>query len=706
MATAFTLTSEPGARDRYDITLYQMGFRLGGKGASGRNRQFHERIEEHGLHVWLGFYENAFRAMRACYEELDRAAGAPLATWQDAFKKHSYVVLMDQMGDTWSPWAFNFPENDQVPGDSPVPPLPDVWGYFKQLLEWLDRHLELHPELKKRHAQAPTLAESFWRALSGDIEDLTRDIEEAARGLLDIVKKGVIGQALTLARRYAEALVGEMKYRRRHHLAIARLLVDYRERMQADLESAMTSDPDLRRAWILLSLGLTMGIGMLVDGVITEGFDAIEGEEWTSWLRRHGAGKLVTDSALVRGMYDLVFGFEGGDPKRRAFAAGTAMRSTLSIVFDYRGAIFWKMQAGMGDTVFGPFYEVLKKRGVRFEFFHQVERLELSDDGKSIRALRIGRQVWLRDHKEHPEREYRPLIDVKGLPCWPSEPLYDQIDEKQAAELVARRIDLESPTSGWEPCERRTLHIGSDFDVVVLAIPPGAQREICADLIATSPAYRSMVDRVQTVATQAAQLWLEPNLEGLGWKRQSPVLDAYADSLNTWADMTHLIQREDWPRSANLHNIAYFCGPMMDVDGDGQPFPSHEAAIEHVKKDTIQWMSNNAGTLWPNAAPPGDPKALDYRHLVARPGAVGLQRMEQQYFRANTEGSERYVLSVPGSSFYRMKAGGSGFSNLVLAGDWTDNGFLNAGCIEAATMSGMQAARAISGFYHDIAWEL
>src|SRR5262249_5475563 len=161
------------------------------------------------------------------------------------------------------------------------------------------------------------------------------------------------------------------------------------------------------------------------------------------WLRRHGANDLLTNSALVRGLYDLVFAFENGDPERRCFAAGTAMRSTMSIVFEYRGAIFWKMQAGSGDTVFAPFYEVLEKSGVRFEFFQEAESLELSDDGQTIRAIRMGRQVWLRDHREHPEREYSPLVDVKGLPCWPSEPLYDQIDEAQAKELVARGIDLE-----------------------------------------------------------------------------------------------------------------------------------------------------------------------------------------------------------------------------------------------------------------------
>ena len=54
------------------VTVYQRGWRLGGKGASSRG--VHGRIEEHGLHVWLGYYDNAFRVMREVYDELDRPA--------------------------------------------------------------------------------------------------------------------------------------------------------------------------------------------------------------------------------------------------------------------------------------------------------------------------------------------------------------------------------------------------------------------------------------------------------------------------------------------------------------------------------------------------------------------------------------------------------------------------------------------------------
>ena len=72
LTTAFELTSTPELRARYDVTLYQLGWRLGGKGASGRNREIANRIEEHGLHIWMGLYENAFKVMRETYRELGR----------------------------------------------------------------------------------------------------------------------------------------------------------------------------------------------------------------------------------------------------------------------------------------------------------------------------------------------------------------------------------------------------------------------------------------------------------------------------------------------------------------------------------------------------------------------------------------------------------------------------------------------------------
>ena len=82
LSSIFEITNDPNWKDKYEsITVYQMGWRLGGKGASGR-RPPYGRIEEHGLHVWLGFYNNSFDAIQRAYAELDRPKGTPLATWK------------------------------------------------------------------------------------------------------------------------------------------------------------------------------------------------------------------------------------------------------------------------------------------------------------------------------------------------------------------------------------------------------------------------------------------------------------------------------------------------------------------------------------------------------------------------------------------------------------------------------------------------
>ncbi|MDP5362768.1 MAG: NAD(P)-binding protein, partial [Paracoccaceae bacterium] len=82
ITSAYAITQQPNWQDKYEITLYQLGWRLGGKGASGRNMKHAGRIEEHGLHIWAGFYENGFRLMRDCYDQLNvtglRSPDAPL----------------------------------------------------------------------------------------------------------------------------------------------------------------------------------------------------------------------------------------------------------------------------------------------------------------------------------------------------------------------------------------------------------------------------------------------------------------------------------------------------------------------------------------------------------------------------------------------------------------------------------------------------
>jgi hypothetical protein len=81
--------------------------------------------------------------------------------------------------------------------------------------------------------------------------------------------------------------------------------------------------------------------------------------------------------------------------------------------------------------------------------------------------------------------------------------------------------------------------------------------------------------------------------------------------------------------------------------------------------------------------------------LHATPSRQGSDRLLDQFFQANTDPSDLYVQSLPGTDRFRLRADESGYTNLFLAGDWTDSG-LNAGCIESAVMSGLRAANAVT----------
>ena len=143
MATAYELSRTPQLRQKYEITVYQLGWRLGGKGASGRDSRpgYGQRIQEHGLHVWAGFYENAFRMMRECFDALDRPAGTPLSVCYDpdrpgdsAFLPHNCVTVEERIDGGWQHWVVELPETDGVPGDG-GDVLPSPWELTKMLME-------------------------------------------------------------------------------------------------------------------------------------------------------------------------------------------------------------------------------------------------------------------------------------------------------------------------------------------------------------------------------------------------------------------------------------------------------------------------------------------------------------------------------------------------------------------------------------------
>jgi len=49
LSAAHELTDYEGWQNNYEITLYQIGWRLGGKTSTGRSQC--DRVEEHGIHI-------------------------------------------------------------------------------------------------------------------------------------------------------------------------------------------------------------------------------------------------------------------------------------------------------------------------------------------------------------------------------------------------------------------------------------------------------------------------------------------------------------------------------------------------------------------------------------------------------------------------------------------------------------------------------
>lgn len=640
LAAAWRL-SEPGWREHFSsITVLERSGRLGGKGASSRGR--HGRIEEHGLHVWLGHYDNAFRLVRECYAELDRERTDPLCpirTWRDAFFPAGQVGLFDRGAHGWDPWVARFSGNPLLPGE------PRITGHSMTLAELVTRaallirdfyaSLDLAPE----RVPAVTLSASFRPPRSSRPAT-------AYRGLASTVL-AVTQQLLVIAGQGAGRLAGPP--------GAAAINATFAPLLSVLVPGLRTNAAARRLHELIDHVRVTL-LGMALDRLTDhrEAYDAINHLDLREWLHRHGAHPSTLNSSIVRGLYDLAFAYEGGDPARPRAAAGWAVFGAAKLWFEYQGSFFWKMRAGMGDVVFAPLYQALLARGVRFRFFSPVTELVPEADGSAIRSVVVSRETG-------PE-VYEPLTRIKGLPCFGSEP------------------------AAPAPPEHEELRRGEDFDQLVFAIPPGAARLVCGLLGAQRAGWWEMLDGIGTVATHAFQLWLTPDERSLGWAHPGTTMSAFARPFETWASMSHLIEFENWPGVEPPRTLGYFCSSVPETGGaEGSRVRTREAAIGYLRRSSRHF--------WPAAVDPG---TGEFRWELLCGDGVGPDRFDSQFWTANTDPSDRYVQYLPGTDRHRLRPDGSGYANMVLAGDWTDCGY-NVGCIESAVLSGLQAANALLG---------
>jgi uncharacterized protein with NAD-binding domain and iron-sulfur cluster len=694
LTTAFELTNSDGWQDQYDITVYQLGWRLGGKGASGRNHQIADRIEEHGLHVWLGFYENAFHLIRQAYDECAQknlAPDSPFRTWQDAFLRQDSATNMEQTPQGWAPWTLHFCRNDQLPGE---PALfdrkegpPTAWDLMVMAVERMCRKLTSIEEILStprsplRNWLSGRLHRLAWWHVPGWISSvfykLAMLVESAAFHVLADVVKALDPDPSQHTEEMKRTLLG--------------LLERITGKVLCELEKLADQDASLRHILLLVDSAIAMVRGIIVDGVLTSGFERIDKFDLIEWLTRNGCRN--PRNPFVRAGYSALFAYYKGDPQQPNVSAATAVYGILRMMFTYRGSMFWRLKAGMGDTIFAPLYLVLKARKVKFEFFHRVTNVGLNREKSLVETVTFDVQATLRN----PCRSYQPLYAVKGLPCWPNEPFYNQLVD---GDMLAP-FDLESDYTPWHGRNgSKTLQRGLHFDDVVLGIPPGATCWICRELAAARPEWANMLTKVATVQTQAMQFWLHETSVDLGYPVQpdgeKPAVTAFVEPYDTWADMTHVIPMENWRLEDDVKSIAYFCNAFQDAARIPPPFTDPEfpaQQLERVRRMALQFLNGRGDiqVLWPNCGLP-----FQWNLFVDRYGQRGDTVLNSQFFRANIDGTERYVLSVKGSGPFRLHPGNSGFANLFLAGDWTYN-VLNAGCVEAAVISGRLASHAICG---------
>ena len=667
LAAAWQLTATPALRQRFEVTVYQLGWRLGGKGASGRAPQEApggraQRIEEHGLHIWFGFYEHAFRMLRGAYEESGLAAGE--RWWTVPFEKCDSICLYEQRADdTWARQVINLPRRGGSergpPTESRRPPLGRVIARTTRLLATGVR-AELGVKGRRRIWAGDEPSESGLATAASILDQLAAEMDRVESPLKLDADDGA-GEAVRGVHR-----VAGRPPRVKHEAAVDGLIERLR-RQVGELGSELPEQlaADRARLWSgVLELVAASLAGIVHDDVLWQGFAVLDHQDLREWLGRHGASEeTLQRSPILRGLYDLTFAYRAGDKRRPSLAAGKGLQSLLMMI-NYEGSFLWRMRAGMGDVVFAPLYLALKQRGVRFQFFSRVTQLRLMPGLPIVDAVELIREATVPAGAD----EYDPIERIGDWWCWPAAPYEDQLGR-------------------FEPRAEK-LNRGVDFDEVVLAIPVGALNDLCGELGQANPRFRHMLERAETVRTKAFQVWLTKPISELGDQSDGHGLDppttAYTEPFDTYCDMSHLLHVEGYHAADGPKGVAYFCAVLPD----GASELGAEGSVRAVAQ---RYLEQDAIEIWPGAFKNG---TFDWGVVFDPLHRTGSSRLDAQYFRANVASTDRYVTTPAGSVDSRLDPDGSGFENLVLAGDWTHSG-IDGGCVEGAVISGERAAAGI-----------
>ena len=654
LSTALELTNNPDWQSQTDsITIYQMGWRLGGKCATGRGEN--GQIQEHGIHLFGGGYYNALDAVSRAYEALAATPDGWPYTFEDVFEKQYLSLMWHHGADHGAPpirmSALNFPPNALGPRDGEK---------FADLITAVDALLDYIEHI---------LNETINTMVVTDLTNwLSRHAALASFSNLRSALKNGQAELVLASLTFFDGLL---------HL----------------LKGLIPDKPELQDIYTTLDYFLALLRGIVKDRWLSgKSYDQMDMDakygNYAAWLQHFGASQATVYSPVAQAPIGILYQFPNGSHVASSMGAGAYLHWVLR-TFGYLGAPFWFFGHGTGESLVLPIYELLKRRGVRFEFFNKVEALRVSTDGKHIASVDIGVQATL----AHGVAGYAPLTVVNGQTCWPAEPDFSQL--AQGDTLKAQGIDLESYWNGWACPAQRTLTAGIDFDTLVFAISLGAVPTICSELVAQKPAWQQLLANIPTIQTQSLQIWLNKTTPELGLTltpthpSDTALACGYAVPYDGMVDFTRLVKWENWPAAIlpTAPKALWYFSDVLAQTETPPPFTDtsypakKQAAAETVAQAFMNTSLKPVFPLGLNAK-----GQLDASLLVGKP-----------YVRVNFEPTERYVTAPANTTAFRLKAWESGYSNLYLAGDWTYTG-LNVGCVEATVMSGKLASLAISGY--------
>lgn len=718
LTAAWQLT-DPALNGRYSVTIYQMGWRSGGLCASGRVLPEYW-VNQNGTHYLFGCYTNSLQMGREVYDYLQSVGDTRFGTFDEQLVPRNLIVLSQFYKGNWTKWALQMPENGQKPGLKASPPTSKLMSGVI-LLQHTLHYLMTEPvqaELAPKEGDS-----SEHHSLIGDV--FSR-IGHDVGSMFDAKLKGIISwliakleDALELADKlHLEGLLN----------GIVDVLIALRSLIGKILGAPSPDSLIATRIWLLSDIGLTVAIGYIQDRAFTEkGFDALDDYDFRDWLRKHGADENSVVSPPIQVWYDAIAAYDNGDLYKGSCATGASLITMSRLLNDYQGSVAYQLRDEIADSLIGPLYAALVHRGVRFAYFHRVWDIVPGADGTIAKVVLEQQARTLSGDPfayqpfiflpNSPDRERHPQ---GGRPVWPDMPNYDQIilpatatrpqheDTGGSLGVIVRpdpaqpgHIPIENPARPTRPVPDIPgpqmdsyfyprlgpdveLQAGRDFDLLISGLGFKMYPSSAPSLLAASARWSKAVDTVGATETQSLRIWFLPELTDLGWNLGAPILSAYAQPYSTWEDPTPCLETEYWPPSNQPQTVSHLFGPLLS-SGTLPPITDKS----YVRTQFLQaycsagiWTHYVVGSLWPQATRPGFPLVLSGSTVAA------IQ------VRANAGPEQMYTQVLPGTAKYRLEADGTGYSNMIVCGDWTKTEWLT-GCEEGAVMSGLNAAAAI-----------